>query len=110
MLNNKNTYGCNETNPMTPGEHAETLVGHVHWDSPALARITRLRLLSDPGYPAWDVSYCYGRTHKGEKVIVCLPFSELPKRNMRKAIVAHAKRDGVYAKGLGLFEAISTLC
>ena len=107
-----NTYGTNETNPLTNGAayHAETIVGHVHWDSPSLARVERLRLLSDPGFPAWDVSYCYGRTHKGEKVIVCLPFSQLPKRGMRRAIVAHAKRDGVYAKGLGIFDAISTLC
>jgi len=110
MLNNKNTYGCNETNPLPAGGHDETIVGHCHWDCPSLARIERLRLLSDPGYPAWDVSYCYGRTHRGDKVIVILPFSELPKRNMRGAIVAHARKAGVYAKRLGIFEAISTLC
>jgi hypothetical protein len=39
-----------------------------------------------------------------------LPFSQLPKRNFKHAIVLHAQRDGVYAKGLGVFEAISTLC
>lgn len=105
-----NTTNVNETNPLPAGYHDEEAVGHVYWDCPSLAKIERLRLLSDPGYPAWDVSYCYGRTHKGEKVIVCLPFSELPKRRMRAAIVAHAKRAGVYAKGLGIFEAISTLC
>ena len=105
-----NTYGVNETNPLTPGYHDEPLSGHVYWDCPSLAKIERLRLLSDPGFPFWDVSYCYGRTHRGEKVIVCLPFSQLPKRGMRAAIVREAKRAGVYAKRLGIFDAISTLC
>ena len=110
-----NTYGVNETNPIGPGYHSEEVTGHLSWDDPDLARIERLRLLSDPGFPAWDVSYCYGRTHSGERVTVGLPFSQLPKgsrRNplMRRAIVAHARKAKVYAKGLGIFEAISTLC
>lgn len=105
-----NTYGVNETNPLPAGYHDEELVGHVYWDCPSLAKVERLRLLSDPGYPWWDVSYCYGRTHKGEKVIVCLPFSQLPKRGMKRAIVREAIAAGVHAKRLGLLDNISTLC
>jgi hypothetical protein len=108
MLNN--TYGCNETNPLPRGGHDEKIVGSLSWDSPELASIERLRLLSDPGFPAWDVSYCYGRNKQGERVSVGLPFSQLPKRTMRRAIVAHARKAKVYAKGLGIFDAISTLC
>jgi hypothetical protein len=79
--------------------------GTVPWDTKGL-EITRLRLLSDPGYPLWDVSYCHGMLN-GQHVDVQLPFSELPKRNMRRALYAEAKKTGVFIKGL--FSAISTL-
>lgn len=82
----------------------------VSWDDPNLRKITRLRLLSDPGFPAWDVSYCHGQLRDGTRVHVQVPFDQLPKRGMREAIVRYAKRDGVYAKGLGVFDNISTFC
>jgi hypothetical protein len=82
----------------------------VDWSEPHL-RVTRLRLLSDPGLPFWDVSYCHGTLcHTGEYVHVELPFSQLPKRGFRGVIVQHAKRDGLYAHGLGVLSNISTLC
>jgi len=107
-------YGCNETNP----------VGNIYtdyldrlddsracsWDDPELAKIVRLRLLSDPGYPVWDVSYCYGELTDGTLVSVSLPFSQLPKRGTNQAIVKAAIEDRVYATKLGIFDAISTLC
>ena len=61
----------------------------VSWDATGL-KVTRLRLLSDPGFPAWDVSYCHGELD-GQPVEVMLPFSQLPKRGVSRAIVAHAK-------------------
>lgn len=80
------------------------------WSDPELARIVRLRLVSDPGFPAWDVSYCWGELKDGTRVRVQLGgVGQLPKAGMRKALVELARRDGVYARGLGLFEAISTL-
>ena len=81
----------------------------VSWADGRLAKITRLRLLTDPDFPAFDVSYCHGVLKDGTPVVVDVPFSQLPRRGARKAIVAHAKRDGVYAKRLGIFEAISIL-
>lgn len=82
----------------------------LSWDSPELARITRLRLVSDPGFPMWDVSYCHGETVDGRKCRVTLPFIQLPKGGINATIIREARRDGVYAKGLGVFDAISTLC
>jgi hypothetical protein len=102
-------YGVNETNPLC-GEHpCEKWDGktRVDWTEPGL-KITRLRLLGDPGYPFLDVSYCYGELD-GKTVKVELPFSQLPKRRYKSAIVEFAKKDGVYAKGLGVFDALSTL-
>lgn len=84
----------------------------VDWREKGL-RVTRLRLLSDPGYPFWDVSYCYGEIRHAdgsvEPVRVNLGFRELPRRRWKTAIVDAAKRDGVHAKRLGIFDAISSL-
>lgn len=81
-------------------------IDRVCWTTPGL-EITRLRLLSDPGFPAWDVSYCHGILH-GRHVDVELPFSQLPKRKMRAWLYQEAKKTGVFIKGL--FSSISTLC
>ena len=70
--------------------------------------VTRLRLLSDPGFPMWDVSYCHGIIGE-EHVNVSLPFSQLPKRKAMHAIVEYAREAGVYAKGLGMLDNISML-
>jgi hypothetical protein len=103
-------FGCTETNGLSDGAkyHADFRESRmVDWTEPGL-RITRLRLLSDPGYPFWDVSYCHGMIGN-ERVSVSVPFSDLPKANRNGAIIEAAKRDGVNAKMLGVFSAISTL-
>lgn len=100
-----------ETNGLVDAAAYHRAAGHrrsVEWSVPGL-KITRLRLLSDPGFPMWDVSYCHGEID-GEPVSVSLPFSQLPKRGWKREIVNHANRDGVYARGLGIFDNISTLC
>jgi hypothetical protein len=106
-------HGVYETNPIdkTTKDFTEQAVanGVVGWTDPKLKRIVRLRLLSDPGFPFWDVSYCVGELLDGTPIKVSLPFDQLPKRGMRRAIVEHAKRDKVYALRLGVFDAISTL-
>jgi len=78
----------------------------VDWTCPGL-KITRLRLLSDPGFPFWDLSYAHG-TLNGKHVNVEVPFSQLPKRGMKVFLYNEAKKTGVYIDGL--FSAISTLC
>ena len=102
----RNVYGAFETNGLPTGgqqELLDTLTGTVYWNDPELAKIFRLRLLSDPGFPMWDVSYCYGTLKNGDNVRVSLPFHQLRKTMVKIDILEWAKRDGVYAKGLGLF-------
>ena len=77
----------------------------VDWETPNL-EITRLRLLSDPGFPFWDVSYVHGILD-GRHVNVQVPFSELPKYKMKAALYKEAKATGKFIKGL--FSSISTL-
>lgn len=51
-----------ESNPLPKGStlHSDVSDITVDWTSKRLKKITRLRLLSDPGFPMYDVSYCYG--------------------------------------------------
>lgn len=73
-------------------------------NDPGLASIFRLRMVSDPGFPMWDVSYCYGVTKDGETCRVRLPETQFPKRNLKGAIIEMCKREKVFAKGLGLLD------
>lgn len=84
-------------------------VGTVDWGRPGL-KITRLRLISDRGFPYWDVSYCHGKLD-GKDVRVSLPFSQIPKRDTpagkrygfgKSFIVNEGIRDGVYVKATGI--------
>lgn len=94
-----------ELNPASAGYHDEDCKRTVVWTERGL-RITRLRLVSSPGFPAWDVSYCHGILG-GERVRVRLPFSQLPKRGLKRALYDQANATGHYIEGL--FDAISTL-
>lgn len=106
----------NETNGLINGlayhaARADQAPRRVDWKEPGL-KITRLRLLSDPGYPAWDISYCHGEI-AGRPVDVELPFDQLRKGrrgpSLAAQIVEHAIADQVNAKRLGILDAISTL-
>jgi hypothetical protein len=107
--------GYFESNPIEfseqhrPDYDSDVGARSVSWNDKRLRQITRLRLLSDPGFPLWDLSYCWGVLRDGTKVDVRLPFDQLPRKGMRRAIVEAARHDGVYAKGLNLFDAISVL-
>lgn len=103
-----------ETNGLDYPSHYHNNVTHmirraVDWTEPGL-EVIRLRLLSDPGRPTWDVSYCHGCINGEEPVRVLLPFDTLPKKGVKKAIVEYARKDGVYARNLGILDNISTLC
>jgi hypothetical protein len=95
---------------------------HVDWSEPGL-KVTRFRIISDPGFPLWDVSYCHGYLN-GEPVHVDLPFSQLRKHGFRykdpktgeikkggwKAhVIAWGKKEEVNVYKLGILQNVSTL-
>lgn len=111
MFINRSDVG--EVNGLVDGQayHAERNkkeVQKVCWTTKGL-KVTRLRMLSDPGFPVWDISYCHGILD-GEHVDVELPFYQLSKRGWKGEIIQYAKQDGVFAKGLGILDNVSTLC
>lgn len=65
------------------------LEGVVRHDDPALVEIVRLRYLSDPGFPMWDLSYAWGKTADGKVVRVIPPAScgQIPKRRPASALL-----------------------
>lgn len=79
----------------------------IDWDDPDLARVVRLKLVTDFGIPFADVSYCYGETSDGTKVRVRLPFHQVPRRGLTRFIVAQAIEAGVHAKRLGILDAVA---
>lgn len=81
----------------------------VDWSDPTLGKIVRLRLVSDPDFPFWDFSYCWGALKDGTPCRVRVPFFQLSKRTLKADIIRDAQRDKVFAKGLGIFDALS-LC
>ena len=88
------------------------------WASKNLKRWVRIRLLSDAGYPAWDLSYCYAELINGAVVrcnsgdLPAMDYSQFqkPLSKWKGKALAEARERGVYLKGTGIFEALSTLC
>lgn len=114
-----------ETNPISDGYHTfvtAKIDGKVGWETPGL-KVIRLRLVTDPRYPEWDITYCHGQLPDGRFVDVELPFSRIPKiwkswnkrtppeqaRGIKGFLVDQAQRAGIYAKDLGILDNISTL-
>jgi len=95
-----------ETNPITDEviEIRDSLAGEVYITDPRLVRISRLRLVSDAGFPMWDLSYCYGVLNDGTNVRVQLPWHQFSKRNLKGDLIAMCKEAGVFGKKLGLLD------
>ena len=80
----------------------------VKWTDPNLQRISSLQVtLIDYGY--YIVVQCEGYLRDGTRVMVGLPFTKLPRWGLRHAITEFAKKDNVYAKGLGVFESLEII-
>lgn len=80
---------------------------YVSITDPNLARVDRLRLVSDFDTPWWDISYCWGTMKDGTAVRVDMEGLELTRgrgESIARQIVEHCKGLGVYAKGLGLLK------
>jgi hypothetical protein len=110
-------YGTLEQNPIDDAVRAtREAIDHqepVWLDDPRLAKITRLRLVTDPGFPLYDVSYCYGELADGTPVRVNLPWHQLRKgRGLQGDLIQMCREAKVYAKGLGLLDpaTISVIC
>lgn len=109
----RDTYGCAESNGLADGAAYHALyhaAPSLALEDPRLAKVTRFRLLSDPGFPAWDVSYCHGLSVDGERVNVEVPWSQLPKGKRVTFVKGECAKMGLDHRRLEIIEAMSTLC
>lgn len=65
--------------------------------------IDRLRLLTSPGCPVWDVSYVWG-SGGGQKFRVQLPVEQFPRKGLNWAIAQAFKSAGRFGKGMGALD------
>jgi hypothetical protein len=103
----RGSYGELESNHWDKGALDEFLdadMDTVELADKRLRRIRRLRLLSDPGFPMWDVSYVWGELKDGTKVRVQLPRHQFSKGKLFTELIAMGKEAGVYMKRLGVFD------
>jgi hypothetical protein len=78
----------------------------IYWNDERLTRIKALYLASRDGLSWFDVVYCQGELADGRECRVLLPFDQLLKGRETITVVRHAKREGVFAKGLRILDAI----
>jgi hypothetical protein len=98
-------YGVNETNPLWVSEVThETVKESVRLGDPRLDRVVRLRLLTDPGYPYFDISYVYGVLKDGTHVRIDAHPGSLRRRAIKTDLINWAREEGVNAKRLGLLD------
>lgn len=103
-------YGAQEVNGLIDAQAAHDAVDRsetVALHDPRLVRIVRLRLLTDPGFPFFDLSYCYGRLNDGRVVTVDLPHYQFAKRGLNRDLYAMCVKAGVNGKQLGIYDAVS---
>ena len=107
-------YGVVNTNPMN--DDVDAIRDRIDHGKPVdltdknLVKITRLRLIGDPGrnsFPYLDLSYCYGELRDGTPVRVNLPQRQFPKVATTRHIIAMFIKAKRYAKGMGALDAIS---
>jgi len=100
------TYGAVEVNGITEEQKLfqQSATEVVDLADKRLARITRLRLVTDRDFPMWDLSYCYGTLKDGSAVRVRLPQSQFPKQGLNQSLVQMCKEVNVFGKGLGIFD------
>lgn len=108
-----NTYGVRETNPLGPEGHdwsrfADGAMTLAQLQA-AGGRVSRLRMLTEPGTPFLDVSYVHGVLPNGQQVHINLQDSP----HLRKGrgsepymsdMIGWAKREGVYGKAIGMLD------
>jgi len=106
----RSKYGANETNGLVDGQAYHAQVDYsrrysLREVSDLGGKITRVRLLTEKIQGQWfcDVSYIHATLPDGQTVDVFNGLNNLmPRRTLKAEMIAWAKREGVYAKGIDL--------
>jgi len=108
-----NAYGVRETNPLGPEGHN---FDNFERDAMTLAelqarggRVSRLRFLTEPGYPYVDISYVHGVLPNGRNVHINVTDSPRLRKGRGSEpfmadMIEWAKGEGVFGKKIGMLD------
>ena len=100
---------ANETNGLNGSNYHEAVDHSRRYTLAELqaagGKVSRLRLLTEAGYPWYDISYAHGTLPDGTIVPLHVTTMKLRRKALKADLIAWAKEEGVYAKGLGLLDA-----
>lgn len=99
-----------ETNPLPSPDYHQVERKRIDWSQ--LKRTDkieceRLRLLTDPRSPVFDISYFHVIVNGERYQVHNLPFTNLPKRRWKSKLVQACKDQGIFIRNL--FENVSIL-
>lgn len=107
-----NPYGVREANNIADAAYTSSDVdyseGNVPLSDPELVSIDRIRLLTEPGFPLYDLSYCWGTLRDGRHVRVDLGRYQFARarggqgKSLKGQLIECAREAGVNAKALGM--------
>jgi hypothetical protein len=110
-----NDYGVREDNNIADAQYTHEAVdyseGNVPLSDPRLVRIDRIRLLTDPGCPFYDLSYCWGTLRDGRHVRVDLGRYQFARsrggqgKSLKGQLVECAREAKRHAHGLHMLDA-----
>lgn len=108
----RSLYGANETNGLINGHEYHEAVDYTEQYTLAEVKaeggkITRVRILTERTYGGTlcDISYIHATLPNGKTVPVRVEVDNLtPRRNLKKAFLDWAQREGVFAKSIGLID------
>lgn len=96
-----NEYGVFETNPMPSGYHDEDLE-YINWEILKTMTQTivaeRIRFVSNPGFPWWDLSYFHVRIDGKRYGIIGTPFYQIGKKTFKTDLYKILKDEGIFIK------------
>ena len=108
MTNYNSRYGVREDNPILDAAYTSDEVdysaGQIALSDPRLGRVDRIRLLTEPGCPFFDLSYAWGTLKDGRHVQVNLGEYSFPRKGLKGELIRLAREAGRYAKGLGMLD------
>lgn len=119
-MNERSSFYAHETNgidefyAMTDAKLLQDEIGTYSclWNDKRLVKITRFRMLTDPTFPMWDISYVYGLMNIGGQLVNCrvsVPFNQLSRKLWWSEIKGWARRENVNIYKLGIWDAVSKL-
>lgn len=80
----------------------------VYWTDPSITEIVGLELTGRHDQTHWDVTLCTAKINDCGVVELILPFTTLPRGNMKPTLIQYAKDENVFLQKLNMFSAIST--